>query len=168
MHEESPMSDSANEAAEPDVRNEPERRPSGATLGLYLLLSFLFCVAMGPVFILFNWDTTFELWLGWTIAWGVVWIVFALLQVRWWARGDEKFWRPLYAWTLLAYVVLSLFFLPLLLWPRFRRWLFRVLKPADPPDWRLETSLRTLARLRDDGILTSEEFETKKADLLRA
>jgi hypothetical protein len=142
-----------------------ERRASGATLALYLFLSFLFCLAMGET-ILFNWDTTYGLWIGWTIAWGVIWLVFALLQVRWWARGDAKFWRPLYGWTLFGYIVISLFFLPLLLWPRFRRWLFRVMKPADPASWQLETTLRALARLRDDGILSPDEFEQKKRELL--
>ena len=68
---------------------------------------------------------------------------------------------------MLGSIVLSLIFLPVLLWPRFRRWLNRVMKPVDPPrrDW--EEKLRVLARLRDEGILTPEEFESKKAEVLR-
>ena len=112
-------------------------------------------------------STTTEVWLASTISWGVIWVVFALLQVRWWARGDEKFWRPIYAWALLGFIVLSLIALPILLWPRFRRWLFRVMKPSDPPEHGLEASLRALARLRDEGLLTAEEFEAKKAEVLR-
>lgn len=42
----------------------------------------------------------------------------------------------------------------------------RALKPADPPGWRLETSLRSLAQLRDTGLITAEDFEAKKAELL--
>jgi hypothetical protein len=138
------------------------------SLFLFLFLSLLFCAAMGQM-IIFNWDTTFGLWVGWNIAWGVIWLVFALLQIWWWSRGYEKFWRPLYAWTLFGNIVLSLVFLPILFWPRFRRWLFRVMKPTDPPPapgW--DASLRALARLRDDGIITPEEFEAKKADVLRS
>jgi hypothetical protein len=60
---------------------------------------------------------------------------------------------------------MSIVFLPVLLWPRFRRWLFRVMKPTDPPGW--DASLRSLAKLRDDGVLTAEEFEVKKAEILR-
>jgi hypothetical protein len=137
-----------------------------SSLLLFLFLSLLFCIAMGQM-ILFNWDTTVELWIVWTIAWGVIWIVFALLQTRWWARGDEKFWRPIYSWTLLGYIVTSLIFLPVLLWPRFRRWLFRVLKPVDPLGFGLRTSLSALEQLRDEGLLTPEEFESKRSDVLR-
>ena len=140
-----------------------QRRPS--RLVKHLLLSLLFCFAMSQT-VLGNWDTTYGLWVGWTIAWGVIWLVFAALQVRWWARGDAKFWRPIYAWTLLGYIVMSLIFLPFLIWPRFRRWLFRVLKPADPPEWKLERSIRSLAQLRDDGLISEDEFTAKKADIL--
>ena len=140
-------------------------RAGVASLLLHLFLSLLFCLAMGQL-ILFNWDTTVDLWTAWTVEWGAIWIVFALLQVLWWARGDEKFRRPIYAWALLGHIVLSLIFLPVLLWPRFRRWLLRALKPADTPEWAPETSLRALARLRDDGLLTSEEFDAKKAEIL--
>ena len=153
--------------SEPDLAATEQATPRAtggiASLGLFLFLSLLFCLAMGQT-IIFNWDTTFGLWLGWNIAWGVIWLVFALLQIRWWASGCEKFWRPIYAWTLFGYIALSLIFLPLLLWPRFRRWLFRVMKPKDPPGW--DSSLRALARLRDEGILTPEEFEAKKAEVL--
>jgi hypothetical protein len=134
-----------------------------SSLALFLFLSLVFCLAMGQL-LLFNWDTTYEEWIVWMVAWGVIWLVFALLQVRWWSKGHEKFWRPLYAWTLFGYIVLSLVFLPFLLWPRVRRWLFRVMKPTDPPG--SDESLRALARLRDEGILSTEEFEAKKAEVL--
>ena len=84
-----------------------EARVGRSSLALHFFLSLLFSLAMGQL-ILFNWDTTYELWLTWTIAWGVIWLVFALLQARWWSRGDAKFWRPIYGWTLLGYIVLSL------------------------------------------------------------
>ena len=147
---------------------QPETRSarSVSSLFLHLFLSLLFAVANSQV-LLFNYDTTVEEWIGYTIAWGVIWVVFALLQIRWWARGDEKFWRPIYAWTLLGLIVISLIFLPFLLWPRFRRWLFRVMKPTDLPGLGLDSSLRALAQLRDEGLLTSEEFEAKRADMLR-
>ncbi len=38
--------------------------------------------------------------------------------------------------------------------------------PAAPPRQPLEEKLRTLAKLRDDGIITPEDYEAKKADLL--
>jgi hypothetical protein len=113
---------------------------------------------------LFSSGTTVEEWAYWLGFWGIIWLVFVPLQSRWWAKGYEKFWRPLYAWTFLGLIVVSLIFLPLLLWPRFRRWLFRVTKPTDPPGW--DASLRTLAQLRNDGILTDEEFEAKKQEIL--
>ena len=95
----------------------------------------------------------------------MIWIVFAVLQWVWWSKGRGKFWRPIYAWTLFGHIVLSLVFLPLLLWPRLRRWLFRVMKPTDPPEW--ETSLRALARLRDEGVLTAAEFlRRRRVELL--
>jgi hypothetical protein len=147
----------------------PRARGSVGSLLLFLFISLLFCLAMGQT-IVFNYDTTVGLWIGWTVAWGVIWVAFAVLQIVWWSKGYEKFWRPVYSWTLLGYIVISLIFLPFLLWPRFRRWLFRVIKPTDPP--RLESptwdaTLRTLAQLRDDGILTPEEFAAKKQDVLR-
>ena len=149
----------------PDASLQPRARSSVWSLILFLFLSLLFCLGWGLSGLLGV--DTFEQWIGYMIAWGVIWVVFALLQIRWWARGDEKFWRPIYAWTLLGSIVLSLIFLPVLLWPRFRRWLNRVMKPVDPPrrDW--EEKLRVLARLRDEGILTPEEFESKKAEVLR-
>ena len=142
----------------------PSRAGSKRSLTLFLFLSLLFSLTMSQA-VVFDYETTYRVWLSWTIAWGVIWLGFALLQIRWWAKGYEKFWRPLYAWTLLGSIVLSLIFLPLLLWPRFRRWLFRVLKPQDPPGW--DPALRTLARLRDDGILTDAEFDAKKDEILR-
>lgn len=38
--------------------------------------------------------------------------------------------------------------------------------PPAPPEPTAEEKLRSLAKLRDDGILTPEEFEAKKAELL--
>jgi multisubunit Na+/H+ antiporter MnhB subunit len=147
-----------------DASPSTSPRASGiAWLATCLFLSLLFCAAMGFA-IVFDSDLTYEGFIVWTSGWGVYWLVFAPLQVRWWARGYEKFWRPVYAWSLLGFIVFSLILLPLLLWPRFRRWLFRVLKPVDPPSWNKE--LRVLAQLREEGILTADEFEAKKAEIL--
>ena len=144
----------------------PRATRRASSLALHLGLSLLFAVAMSQL-VIFNYDTTTELWLTWMVAWGVIWVVFALLQIRWWARGDAKFWRPIYGWALMGHIVLSLIFLPVLLWPRFRRWLLRVMKPTDPPGWGLDASLKALISLRDQGLLTSEEFEAKRAELLQ-
>jgi len=87
------------------------------------------------------------------------WAAVAVLEVRWWRKGYERFWRPMYSWvlTLLAGAILGVplaallvaaypgvsnsvvgvvdVFSPLLLLliPRFRRWLFRQWKPYDSP-----------------------------------
>lgn len=151
------------ETPQPVTTTRPER--SISSLVLHLVLSLLFAAAMSQL-VIFNYDTTVEVWVTWMVAWGVMWLVFAALQVRWWARGNEKFWRPIYAWTLFGHIVLSLILLPLLLWSRFRTWLFRVMKPTDPPSSALEGSLRALVHLRDEGLITPEEFETKRAEIL--
>jgi hypothetical protein len=70
----------------------------------------------------------------WTIfAVGVYWLTSAVLMVWWWTKGYDHFWRPMASWGLSLIVVSGLLGLPilLLLWPRFRRWLFRQLKPYD-------------------------------------
>ena len=153
-------STSAPVALVPDER----RRAGGVSrLELHLFLSLLFCAAVSQL-VLFDYDTTVGLWIAWTIMWGLYWGVFAVLQAYWWQKGYAKFWRPVYPWALFVCLVLSLFFLLLLLWPRFRRWLFRVMRPTDPPAW--EASLGALVRLRDDGVLSAEEFEVKRTELL--
>jgi hypothetical protein len=74
-------------------------------------------------------------WIMWAWVIAVFWLVFAALQVRWWAKGYDHFMRPVYTWALTALVVLGLLGLPLvlLLWPRVRRWLLLQLKPFNPP-----------------------------------
>jgi hypothetical protein len=73
----------------------------------------------------------------------------------------------------------------LLLWPRLRAGMLETSpsraelraptldlgtsnQPADGPGDTVGDKLRQLAALRDDGIISSEEFEAKKAELLRA
>ena len=88
-----------------------------------LFLSFLYCALLAFVGALGAETVTVRV--VWIAAWAVYWLVFAVLQVWWWRKGYGNFWRPVYAWSLFAFICLSLFFLPVLLVPRFRRWLFR-------------------------------------------
>jgi hypothetical protein len=61
------------------------------------------------------------------------WALFAMLQGYWWWRGYERFWRPIYVWSLGAFVVAGTAFgaLFLLLVPSFRRWIARTSGPHD-------------------------------------
>jgi hypothetical protein len=60
-------------------------------------------------------------------------------------------------------VVGSLIGIPTLLIPRWRRWLFRDLKPND--DAVLD-SLGQLADIRAAGVLTDEDYDAKKSEIL--
>ena len=133
----------------------------GEKLWVHLAASFGFCAFWGLAGILEA--ETFEFWFSWMAGWGVYWLVFALLQVRWWRKGYDHFWRPVYSWVLTAVgaVMLSIpallmFALPLgevargvvfvvvwlavlaapLIAPRSRRWLLQQLRPYDSrPRW---------------------------------
>ena len=71
----------------------------------------------------------------------VIWLALTVLVVRWWLRGRPELWNVTLAWLTLTYVVPSIWLLPLLFWPRFRRWLGGSLRrwpprepaPADHP-----------------------------------
>jgi hypothetical protein len=39
--------------------------------------------------------------------------------------------------------------------------------PSAPPSPDIPEQIRKLAKLKDDGIISSEEFEAKKTELLR-
>jgi hypothetical protein len=135
------------------------RRPIPATPALgklvfSLSISFavgLVCVVLGAT----NTGTVANFFVAvWVI--GAYWLVSAVLQVWWWGRGFDRFYRPMYSWalTLLGGCVLG--FVPvlvvvavsgslrgagfgvaifspvlLLLIPRVRRWLLPKLKPYE-------------------------------------
>lgn len=130
----------------------------GAQLVIHLGASFGFCAFMGLAGALEA--QTLAFWFSWMAGWGVYWLVLAVLQVRWWRKGYDHFWRPVYSWVLTAFgaVVLSIpallmFVLPLgelargivflvvwlaslaapLIVLRSRRWLFQQWRPYDPP-----------------------------------
>jgi len=46
---------------------------------------------------------------------GAYWLVSAVLQVWWWSRGYDHFWRPMASWGLSLAVLLSFFGLPIVL-----------------------------------------------------
>jgi Short C-terminal domain len=92
-----------------------------------------------------------------------VWLVFAILQVRWWRAGKAKFWRPTYGVLVVFVVVGSLIGIPTLLIPRWRRELFRIMKPDDDP---VLDSLRRLDDIRAAGALTDQEYKAKKSEIL--
>lgn len=126
----------------------PERWRTG--LAGHLCASFFFSVACG--------------FLGgsiWFVLLMVVyWLVLAVLQIEWWRKGYDRYWRPAYSWVMTAagagvvgipgVVAVSLLgpgpgvfqnalyaaawivsaALPLSI-PRFRRWLFQMLRPYD-------------------------------------
>jgi hypothetical protein len=48
------------------------------------------------------------------------------LVVRWWIRGRQELWNVTLAWLVICR--LTVWVLPLLLWPRFRHWLSGSLK----------------------------------------
>jgi hypothetical protein len=93
--------------------------------------SFGFCAlfALGGVIS----AETLEAWIGWMVGWGAWWLLFAVLQARWWRKGFERFWRPLYAYTLFGFMAFLVLPLLVLLVPAFRRWLSGKMKPYDPP-----------------------------------
>jgi uncharacterized membrane protein len=92
-----------------------------------------------------------------------VWLIFAILQVRWWRAGKAKFWRPPYGVLGAFLVVGSLIGIPTLLIPRWRRWLFRTMKPDDDP---VLDSLRRLTDIHAAGVLTDDEYDAKKSEIL--
>ncbi len=53
----------------------------------------------------------------------IVWLALAAVLVRLWATGRANLWEVPLAWLLLGW--LTLFVLPLMFWPRCRRWLIR-------------------------------------------
>jgi hypothetical protein len=71
-------------------------------------------------------------WAYWSAGCLAYWAVFAVLQVVWWRQGRVKFWRPVYPGALLVGILFTVFFIPTLLIPRFRRWLGTVIRPDDP------------------------------------
>src|SRR4029453_17400099 len=93
--------------------------------------SFVFCAlfTLGGVIS----AETLEAWIGWMVGWGAWWLLFAVLQARWWRKGFERFWRPLYAYTLFGFMAFLVLPLLVLLVPAFRRWLSGKMKPYDPP-----------------------------------
>src|SRR5205823_3815881 len=100
---------------------------------------------------------------------GAYWLVSAVLQVWWWSKGYDHFWRPMASWGLSLAGLLSFLGLPLLLlfWPRFRRWLFEQLKPyARPisPAEARQRSLDQLASRREAGLLGAAQYEDAVAE----
>jgi hypothetical protein len=75
-------------------------------------------------------------WAGW-------WLLFAVLQAHWWRKGREKFWRPVYAYTLFGFMAILVLPLLVLLVGAPRRWLSGKMKPCDPRAPSQE-SVRTL------------------------
>jgi hypothetical protein len=61
-----------------------------------------------------------------------VWVVLAVLQIRWWRDGKRFFYRPPYAVLLWMLLIFSTVGLVSLLIPRWRRWLVRITRPDDP------------------------------------
>ena len=51
----------------------------------------------------------------------IAWAALAVIVVRWWLRGRGELWNVTLAWLTIAF--LTIWLLPLLLWPRVRRWL---------------------------------------------
>jgi hypothetical protein len=116
------------------VRQGSER--ASAALSLWQLLcslaaSFVFCalIAIGGVL----GAASLSGWIVWSAFIGVYWLLFAGLQTYWWHKGYERFWRPVYAWLLFAWMAILLVPLLILLIPSVRRSLERKLKPYDPP-----------------------------------
>jgi hypothetical protein len=108
-------------------------------LGVWQLLSalaasFVFCAlfAIGGVVGV----ETLEAWIGWMAGWVAWWLLFAVLQAHWWRKGYEKFWRPIYAYTLFGFMAILVLPLLVLLVPPVRRWLSAKTKPYEPPDSR--------------------------------
>jgi hypothetical protein len=97
-----------------------------ALVGSFLLYAFVAIMGanQGP-------NGSFPAWLVWAGFCAAVWLVLAILQVRWWRAGRAKFWRPPYGVMAISFVVLSLIGIPTLLLPRWRRWLLRAAKPDD-------------------------------------
>jgi hypothetical protein len=126
---------------------------TASKLFLALLYSFLFCafLALGGGL----GAETLGVWIGWMIGCALWWLLFALLQWRWWRRGDTKFWRPIYAYSLIAFMIMTVVPLVLLLVPPIRRWLSRKLKPYES---QREETLRMLTQLRDSGVLSSRSI----------
>ena len=99
------------------------------SLARSLVLSFLFCALLALAAEVAG-DTPVGAWLIWIAACAAYWLVFAVLQVRWRRRGYRGFWRPVYPTALLVFICASLIGVPLLLVPRFRRWLWMNMQPG--------------------------------------
>lgn len=69
----------------------------------------------------------------------VIWLALAALLIKWWVKGRPQLWEAPLAWLLLA--SLGLFLLPLVFWPRCRRWLARSCMP-----WRGTPETETESR----------------------
>jgi hypothetical protein len=78
-----------------------------ASLLLSLFLSFLYCafVAVGGLLGV----ETVRVAIVWVAAYAMYWLLFSVLQVWWWRKRYGNFWRPVYAWSLLAFTCLSPF-----------------------------------------------------------
>jgi hypothetical protein len=118
------------------VRGIPEHRraiPVGRLMR-HLALSLLFCLLLAAGGVNQGSEGSITAWVVWAGGIAVFWLVFAALQVRWWAKGYDHFMRPVYVWALTGLVVIGLLGLPLvlLLWPRVRRWLLLQVKPFNP------------------------------------
>jgi len=83
------------------------------------------------------------------VGWGAWWLLFAVLQARWWRKGYGNFWRPIYAYTLFGLMAILVLPLLVLLAPPIRRWLSGKMKPYDPPESR--TSLSAGKELDEAG-----------------
>jgi hypothetical protein len=134
--------------------------PGVGMLFVHLGASFLFCALWGVGALFYSTDDVDTFAFSWMGVWGVYWLVMAVLQIRWWRKGYEHFWRPTYTWigTALGLLLLSIpaglmFVVPwgeiagavaffivflgsiaalLVFIPDFRRWLLQHWKPYDP------------------------------------
>ena len=106
----------------------PLRFLEGHDLWRALVLSLFFCAGL-VVLAVFGVSSSDEL-NAVALACGAYWLLFAVLQVLWRSQGREHFWRPVYPTVLLLAILVSLIFIPLLLVPRIRRWLFGNMRPG--------------------------------------
>jgi hypothetical protein len=100
----------------------------GALLCSFLLYQFLVLVSanQGP-------QGSVKGWIIFGSFLEAVWVVLAVLQIRWWRAGKRFFYRPPYAVLLWMLVIaFSVVGVASLLIPRWRRWLMRITRPDDP------------------------------------
>jgi hypothetical protein len=100
----------------------------GALLGSFLFYQFLalMSVNQGP-------QGSVKGWIIFGSFLEAVWVVLAILQIRWWSAGKRFFYRPPYAVLLWMLVIaFSIVGVASLLIPPWRRWLLRITRPDDP------------------------------------